>query len=301
MTTRRMTVKDWIAVQDNPIQRDTERHAAKAKHLMVPLPTHAFVFACELPNGKLVKLDGHTRALLWSRGQVPHPGHVDIGIVPAKDLAHAEELYKTFDSRDALETMRDKVSGAFHRFGFEPQSGMLQAGNITNALRIAYSVFLGAAASAGNAGEKNKKGASRTDIYVMINEFSPELFALDGLGLGTGQMSTGVVAAFLLSFRRYGHKVTPFWVSVIGNKGSKIDGEMDAIQAVTEMLLAKKGNYGGSHNADITARCLKGIELWLKDAMVGRVPSPLDTLNYLVGFEKPTERLIKKHDIGKTK
>ena len=70
MTVRKMTVAEWIKVEDNPIQRDTEHHAAKAKHLLTPLPSHAFVFACELPNGKLIKLDGHTRALLWQRGQV---------------------------------------------------------------------------------------------------------------------------------------------------------------------------------------------------------------------------------------
>lgn len=294
MTTRKMTVAEWIKVQDNPIQRDTERHAAKAKHLKTPLPTHQFVFACELPNGKLVKLDGHTRALLWERGQVPSPGNVIVAIVPAKDLAHAEELYKTFDSRDALETMRDKVSGAFHRFGFEPQSGLLSGGSITTALRVAYSVFSGETVHTGGGGKKNK-----ADIYVMINQFSPELLALDGLGLGSGQMSAGVVAAFLLSFRKYGHKVTPFWVGVVGNKGSKLEGEMDAIQAVTEMILAKRGHYGGSYNADICARCLTGVDKWLTDAPMFRMPKPMDTMGYLDDAPPVMERLIKKADVGK--
>lgn len=309
MTTRKMSVADWIKVQDNPIQRDTEKHAAKAKHLKTPLPIHAFVFACELPNGKLVKLDGHTRALLWQRGQVPSPGVVDVAIVPAKDLAHAEELYKAFDSKDALETQRDKVSGAFHRFGFEPQSGLLQGGSITSALHIAYGIYQGASAHVGSSGSQRGGAKSdkvhKADVYTMINEFSPELFALDGLGLGlglgSGQMTSGIMAAFLVSFRRFSHKVTPFWVAVVGNRGSKIDGEMDAVQAVTEMIISRGGRYGGSAAADMCARALTGVNKWLTDTMMTRIPQPMDTVGYLTGYEKPTERLIKAHDIGKKK
>lgn len=301
MTTRKMSVADWIKVEDNPIQRDTERHAAKAKHLKVPLPIHSFVFACELPSGKLIKLDGHTRALLWQRGQVPSPGFVEVGLVPAKDRAHAEELYKAFDSKDALETMRDKVSGAFHRFGFEPQSGLLQTGNITTALRIAYSVFLGSTPGMALSGGSRAGAATKVDVYTMINEFSPELFALDGLGLGSGQMGSGIMAAFLLSFRKFGHKVTPFWVGVVGNKGLKADGEMDAIQAVTEMVLARRRSYGGSAAADLCARALMAVNKWLNDIPLQSIPRPLDMTGYMVGYEKPNERLIKKNDIGKAR
>lgn len=30
-----------------------------------------------------------------------------------------------------------------------------------------------------------------------------------------------------------------------------------------------------------------------------RIPTPMDTLGYLEGYERPVERLIKKQDIGK--
>lgn len=299
----RMTVKDWIEVEDNPIQRDTERHAAKAKHLLTPLPTHAFVFAARLPNGKMIKLDGHTRALMWKRGQIPSPLILDVGIIEVKDKAAAEELYKTFDSRDALETMRDKVSGAFHRYGFEPQSGLLSGGNLTYALRMASAVLSGAAVSTaasggGNRSEKEKK-VKKADVYEMISEFSYELHALDGFGLGQGQASAGIVAAFLVSYRKYGHKITPFWTAVFGNAGTKMDGEMDAIQAVCELILVRRGRYGGSASMDLFARTLMALEKWLRDEMLRQAPRPLDTVGYLAGYEKPTERLIKKADIGK--
>lgn len=299
----RMSVKDWIAVEDNPIQRDTERHAAKAKHLLTPLPTHSFVFAAQLPNGKLIKLDGHTRALMWKRGQIVSPVIVEVGVVPVKDRAHAEELYKTFDSREALETVRDKVSGAFNRFGFDPQSGLLQAGNLTHALRVAWRVLQGySAASVSNktSSESAIHLVNKADVYTMIKEFNYELGALDGYGLGQGQASSGIVAAFILSYRRYGHKITPFWTGVFGNSGSKIAGEMDAIQAVNEMILARRGkHYGGTATTELCSRTLTAIEKWLKDENLYRQPTPMDTLNYLAGHEKPSERLIKKADHAK--
>lgn len=301
----RMTVKDWIAVKDNPIQRDTERHAAKAKHLLTPLPTHNIVFMARLPNGEQYKLDGHTRALMWQRGQIPSPVILDVNVIECKDKAQIEELYKTFDSREALETMRDKVSGAFHRYGFEPQSGLLVGGSLTSALRIAYSILCGTGASGGaNSATNRKEGTvgmkvAKADVYTMINEFSYELSALDGFGLGSGQASAGIVASFLVSYRKHGHKVTPFWTGIFANAGSKIEGQMDAIQALSELIIARRGRYGGSAAVDICSRALMAVEKWLKDEMLYSIPRPLDTLNYLVGYEKPSERLIKKADQNK--
>lgn len=293
--TKKMLVEDWIKVEDNPIQRDTEKHAAKAKHLMTPHPSHAFVFAAELPSGKLIKLDGHTRALMWKRKDVEAPVQVQVGIIPVKDKAEAEQLYKDFDSREALETQRDKVYGAFGKHNFDPVSSLLQTGSITAALRIAWAVLQGATVSRGTGGSP----LNRVDVYVMIDEFSYELHALDGFKLGTGQAPSAVIAAFLISYRKYGHKLTPFWRGVFGNTGSKIGSEMDAVQAIHELILKRRGSYGGSAMGDMCARCLMGVEKWLADETLSQIPRPLDTLGYLAGHERPNERLIKKNDIGK--
>lgn len=297
-----MSVEQWIKVADNPIQRDTEKHAAKAKHLLTPLPTHQFVFAAQLPGGGLIKLDGHTRALLWERGQVVPPTMVRVGIIQVKDKAEAEALYKTFDSTNALETLRDKISGAFHRFNFEPQSGILQAGYATTALRMAYGILLGGSIHAGSAGintrsSKVAKKAALADVYEMVNEFSPELTAFDGFGLKIGSASAGIMAAFFLSFRKYGHKVTPFWTSYFGNAGTKIDGRMDAVQALYEFVNTRnKLRYGGTAGYDLCSRALTAVEKWRNDETMGTFPRPMDVRGYLDGYEKPVERLIKKAD-----
>lgn len=305
---KKLLVEDFIKIPDNPIQRDTEKHAAKARHLRTPHPTHSVVHVAELPSGKLVKLDGHTRALLWKRKDVPAPVQVTAIMYSVKDMAEAEQLYKDFDSKDALENTRDKVFGAFHRHNFEAQSPLLQSGGLTYALRIAYGVMLGGSVKSGQAGigKHDGDGSARSivakmDIYGMIDEFSYELHALDGFGLAPGDASSGIIAAFCVSYRRYGHKITPFWTGVFGGRGSKIDGQMDAIQATLELVLARRGAYGGKAATDIAARALRAVEAWLKDDMFYRVPTPLDTTGYLVGYEKPNERLIKKADLERAK
>src|SRR4029077_6653573 len=75
-----MSVADWIQVAPNPRQRDTEKHARKAKHLMTPQPTHRRVSMAMTPDGRKWKLDGHTRALLWSRNQVERPESLNVSV-----------------------------------------------------------------------------------------------------------------------------------------------------------------------------------------------------------------------------
>lgn len=305
---KKMLVEDWIAVSPNPIQRDTERHLAKAKHLHTPHPTHSVVHAAELPSGKMFKLDGHTRALGWKRKMFAGPMQVTVLVYPAKDMEEVEQLYKDFDSRDALETQRDKVSGAFNRHSFEPQSGLVQAGNLTYALRIAWGILQGLSANSGGSGGVGSRASKKTaeirskDVYAMIDEFSYELHALDGFGLGQGQASAGIVSACLVSFRKYGHKVTPFWRGVFAGEGSKVGGQMDGIQALCELIMQRRGRgFGGQATADTCSRALMAVEKWLKEELLFTIPRPLDTTGYLVGYEVPSERLIKRADIGKKK
>lgn len=284
MSVVNMTVSDWIKVRDNPIQRDTERHAARAKHLLTPLASHAITFAAKLPNGELVKLDGHTRALLWKRNQVKHPAKVTVNVIDVDGIAEAEALYKTFDSKDALETATDKVSGGFRKLGFQPESPLLASGNITSALKIAWESVHGYAA-----------GSRPRDVYQMVDEFSAEVLALDEMGLRKGIVTGGVLAAFFLSYRKHADKIVPFWRSLFGNSGVKINGLMDGVQALSELIVAHKGRCGGSAQRDMCARALKACESWVHDDMLASAPRPLDISKYFDEQSRaPKFRLIKK-------
>jgi hypothetical protein len=291
----KMSVRDWIAVEDNPIQRDTERHAAKATHLMTPLQTHAFVSAAQLPNGKLIKLDGHTRAFMWKRGDVLPPRQLlTVNIIAVKDKAEAEALYKTFDNSAALESLRDKVSGGFNRFGLDAQSPLLKAGSIGSGLKIAYAVLSGCSFTGGGHAD------GRPDIYALIKEFQNEIIALDAFGplVTLKACTTAVTAAFVLTVRRHGRVAIPFWAAYFNQQGVKAGGKMDGVQAVSEMMLERrKGKYGGSATAEQCARIVRGFEGWINDEKFQAMPRPMDLTGYLASQRRSAERLIKKADI----
>lgn len=274
MTTMKMTVEEWIKVQDNPRQRDTERHALKAKHLYEPQPTHAFVAAAKLPNGTLIKLDGHTRAYMWKRRMVGAPRGVEVNILPVKSAEEAAELYTHYDNQSAVETATDRTFGGFREIGFKPQSVLLRSGRVGNALRLAWIGVHGYA-----------KGQQARNSYQIINEFSEEILALDELQLGKSAATTGIIGAFLLSYRKHGSAIVPFWRAVFANSGTKANGQMDAVQAVNELMLARKGNYGSSAATDVMARALHAVEKWLMGDMLAIIPRPLDIGTYLTRKE----------------
>ena len=64
-----MSIEEWIKVKDCPTQRNTEIHAksARKKNLKESSITHSQVSAAQVKTkGNMYKLDGHTRAYLWS-------------------------------------------------------------------------------------------------------------------------------------------------------------------------------------------------------------------------------------------
>lgn len=279
-----MSVEDWIAIPDNPIQRDTERHASKAKHLHNPLAPHRHVWAAVKPDGNILcKLDGHTRALMWKRNMIPRPSDVEVHKIEVKDREEAANLYKTFDSREALETTPDKVSGALRGMGLKAQSGLVQSGAIASALRLCWTGVYGFARELGP-----------RDVYETINEFAAEILALDEMNLKKGDLPAGAVAAIILSYRKHGDEILPFWRAVLANSGTKSGGRMDGVQAVNELLISKK-TYGGRAVTDMLSRCLGASEKWLAgETMVG-APRPVEFTAYLdTKGSKPKYKLVRK-------
>lgn len=123
---KKMLVEDWIAVDANPIQRDTERHAAKAKHLRVFHPTHSVVSAAELPSGKLIKLDGHTRALMWRRKEIPAPTQVTVVCYQVKDKAEAEQSLQRLRFARSPGNHSGQGFGRLQQTQFRPPVGPLE-------------------------------------------------------------------------------------------------------------------------------------------------------------------------------
>ena len=236
-TTMRMSVKAWCAVPENLRQRNTEKHAKKATrpggHLRVASPAHAQVFAAKLPDGRLIKLDGHTRALLWELGELDAPEQVLVTVIPVRDMEHAKELYNHFDNAQAMETTQDKLSGALHEHGVVLRSGCflkLYASSLMEAHRL---LFPGKSAN----------------LYDVTGVWKPVLEALDICGYG--RVLAAVQTAMLLSAVRYaGLREAPmvesFWTEFFLGAKSGTAGRWLPAEALRYVLEMEKVRGAGN-------------------------------------------------------
>lgn len=208
---KKMSVDEWIKVQSNPRQRDTERHASKAKHLIKFHPTHDTVFAAQLPGGILVKLDGHTRAYLWESGALERPSCVQVMIYPVSGMAEAKEYYTHYDSRPALEDSMDQVSGALSEAGLKPVSGLIK-----------YKANLSAF---------KKLDAANKSIYIKLSGWRREIELLDSIGYSKNAMHAGGVLGALVLLRLFQiEQVIRFLTSIKDDVGTKTKDGLDAVQ-----------------------------------------------------------------------
>jgi hypothetical protein len=117
---RTMTIAEWIDVPTNPAQR---HHAGRrAAHLDRLEPAHLTVSAAELPDGSLVKLDGHTRAYKWQKapGLFPPQQILNVQVFPVDGIQGAIDLYRRFDSKEAVETSADEIASALRLAALDP-------------------------------------------------------------------------------------------------------------------------------------------------------------------------------------
>lgn len=114
-----MSVDEWIEVTDCPVQRDTKRHAEKAKkkHLKTKSRTQSLVSAAKL-NNQLIKVDGHTRAFCWKNNWLGRPlkDCLDVAVYPCETLEEVIALYHSFDTqsqgKDSKEFTRRRFPAA---------------------------------------------------------------------------------------------------------------------------------------------------------------------------------------------
>jgi len=212
--TELMSVKNFIKIMDNPLQRDTPSHAAKAKklHLKSYHPSHAKVSIAK--NGsQLWKLDGHTRAFLWQSGELLAPDMLSADTYPVKDKAEAIELYKHFDNQNAVETVSDKISGVVKLMGIKnTKISFLRNIGIRNAIATLQTAQ----------GGYNV----RTEIDTLLKPYKKELAALLTQGwdhafvkktskIKRPGFPSPATAAFLVTYRLYGADCLGFWDSYV--------------------------------------------------------------------------------------
>lgn len=255
-TIRYATTDEWVhEYEDNERQRNTERHAAKIEPFLQQfLPQHAVVHAAELPNGHLIKLDGHTRAFLWHQKRIPEPPTLMVMVHAAKTLDEAKEMYRVYDNAVSAEGATDKVFGALREHGIIVTSPFLRQGYLSTTLRLADWARLTTLPVV----------RGDWDHYESVGEWAEEIGILDWFFTQEGSvysLHAGLMAAVLLSVRKYGfQEVRGFWVNYM----TRAEGRTTDPHVVlrTHMLerQARKRTGGFSNCKDIAEKALSALE-----------------------------------------
>lgn len=188
-----MLISDWIDVPDCIMQRDTKARAKTAiEYLSKPLLPHYEASAASF-KGELVKLDGHTRALLWAEGKIPQiQDHVNLNVYRVDSLDELRDLYEAFDSRRASKTAKDTTESACKTHGLRLTSQALRGHRFGLALNTATLL---------RASERYEQVALVRDELEMLDEIDPK----------QGVMWNPHFAAALVTMKLHGEKAKQFW------------------------------------------------------------------------------------------
>lgn len=264
-----MSAEEWAGIPDNPRQRDTERRLQRAKHLLVKSPEHAVVHMAVSPRGEKWKLDGHTRAMLWVEQPELAPAMLLVVVYPVDDAADAADLYTHFDSPVAVETAADRVWGAFKECGFTPTSPLLRRATVGTAVQAAEAAQRGL-----------RLRALGMSTYAVISEWMPELRALDAISPDPRRFNGPLLTATLLTLRKYPEKAIEFWSRYSEDKGTKLDKEMDGVEALTRFVM--DGRSGKVDFLDAAGKAISAFENYRRDRSCQSLKST-DPARYLSG------------------
>lgn len=245
MEQRKMTVQQWAEVMSNPRQRDTEERAKKALrgHLKSSSETQQRVVAAILPGGMLVKLDGHTRSLLWSDGRLTAPDVIYVDLIRVDSMNKAKELYGHFDSQAAVEGAKDRLSGAFREHGIEAASSVLRNGAVTTALKLL--------------------SPSGSDIYKNVLAWKRELLMLDSIGATSSRFNSGMISGALAMLRVRGERAIDFIRMVQMDAGTRNEDGSDGVDAIVRYVTGMKGMTGEAAVKDVAGRFITAGESFI--------------------------------------
>lgn len=285
-----MTPEEWAKIPDNPIQRDTEAHARKAQrkgeHLSEFHPRHCQVEMGILPDGSCVKLDGHTRSFLWSKGKLQPPTYLKVEAHQLSGIDEAISFYKTYDSRGAVETARDEYHGSLRLAGIKASSDLVKNGGVTTAIRTLEGIR-----------------GTKEEIHPYVEKWAPSIRVIDTLGRTKTKFQSAVIAAMLATIAvslgdegRLGIALK-FWEAFANGNGVKRGKAKDGVQALEELYLAEKSadKFSGSKHADRVEFVEKAIgcfEAYREGRLIERAPNKRSLSRYLEPINKARTSLV---------
>jgi hypothetical protein len=261
--TKTMTLAQWLAVPDAPVQRDTERHWRKAKTYLTKLrEAHYTVHMAVTEEGNQYKLDGHTRAYGWAHKLTETvPDYVTVIIHYVKDEEAVIEEYYTFDNSGQVKDASDQLFSAFKQFGIDYNSSFFKGckgivASMKEALWEAGKLYEIPGAPA---------NLRRASVATCVQFFQEQLRALDSIDPTWARFSGPPTAAFLMAHFKYTElgkhvdDVVEFFRLHQNDAGVKNGKTHDAVYEVTK-IMAKKGGGGAAHRLNRLAKLLGCVE-----------------------------------------
>lgn len=298
-----VSVADFIAIKDNPAQRDTARRAATAKHLFAFDPHHLQVSVGMMPNGDFVKLDGHTRAYLWERDGttgLPDNMRVNADVYAVADDAALVSLYDKIDAKFAVDTAQDAIYGAVKLLGAEFKSSMMVNLQFNAALGRLFRICarrqspeekkrLAEMVAAGKRLpdtedetyrlrmrempnfapllQRYANYASPENLRELVSFFKEELVLFDETMPNKRNYVTAITVAALITFMRHPDDAFKFWSAYNQNAGIKHGKQCDGVEAVKNIAadIRKKTNAKEVGDSEYVRRVINAFENWRLD------------------------------------
>ncbi len=244
-----MPVERWLDVPDNPVQRDTEHRAKRAKHLHKLAPAHLTVAMAKLEdNGKVWKVDGHTRAFVWlntltGNGAEPVcdkvPEKVFVDVYSVKNEKAAKRLFDTYDQTASVKNASDIVFGAIRDQNLHFETPWLAHGHFKYTVQSATQILRPKLMTR----PSGRSGITGVDVRDLVNLWAPELLALDKIHPKRNPwfgVATMVPALWSLALYRESDNTLEFWHRLNQDEGNKRGKNKDFVYLASEYILQAK-------------------------------------------------------------
>lgn len=265
-----MTFKEWEKLPTFLSQRDTASRAMKKVNIekfMNPLPTHFDVAAVCLRDGRMFKVDGHTRTVIWQAiGMIPKEVHVRIYYCDSFDQARA--IYDSIDERKSAKDSADTIYSAMRECNFTPISPLVSSCKFGEALNLSFRAPC--------------RGYSKAQ---QVKDAISTLKILDQLLPTKEDFPTPITAAALLSIKRDGSAALRFWRAFTSGAADFSGNAHDLLTGyIKEAVWGKR-----AANLNTAGRCLAIYEAWSANPDVvldSFYPFSLDGETVIAAFKK---------------
>ena len=266
-----MSLHTWLEMTGHPLWRKPSPDIAKEDYWQQVKSDRGalkenlrWTVAAELER-KLIKLDGHTRAVLWSKRKLPLPESVYVVVYRCTTRSELDALYARYHFTPADQPLHDQVLSAYTACGLDLKSPRLQSGMIGLALRIA-AYGTSKYAKRKRPGQ-NSDEADPSDVVREVRMFAEELRQLDLIGPPIEMFQTGVVAAALLAIA-LDREYLQYFSLLAQRKDREIrrkNGLLDPVGGLLNMIgsLQKvRGSWHKEQQLQLCASALTGAFAW---------------------------------------